>query len=169
MLPRQYSPSSSSSSSSPNVQFPQMNHVGLVTLSSTPPTTALLKAIDNAMVTHPLLRGHVEGSGEPKERVDLFNMVRKGNPDPERFVSPNDVDDVGFAAEDVLKVIDVEVDDGDALSQSWEASFRRDLDDGSWCNTAKGPLWKVELHRLVGGNTDGRAIRIRSASSPPTM
>ena len=152
MLPRQYSPSEGAA------PFPQMNHVTVVTLSATPPLTSLLKAIGNAMATHPLLRGRVEGSGEPEERVDLFQMVRKGNPDPERFVSPANVGEAGFAAADVLTVIDVEVgaamDGGDALARSWEASFRRDLDDGSWCDTSKGPLWKVELHRLAGGTTD---------------
>ena len=149
MLPRQYSPSPT--------PFPQMNHVCVATLSATPPVASLLTAIDNAMKTHPLLRSHVEGSGEPDERIDLFNMVRKGNPDPERFVAPNNGDDVGFTAQDVLKVVDVDSNDGGALSQSWEEAFRRDLDDGSWCTAADGPLWKVELHRSANSDAGSDA------------
>ena len=147
MLPRQYSPSPA--------PFPQMNHVCAATLSATPPVASLLIAIENAMATHPLLRSHVEGSGEPDERIDLFQMVRKGNPDPERFVAPGNDGDIGFTAQDVLKVVNVEAGDDTALSQSWEGAFRRDLDDGSWCDTAAGPLWKVELHRSNNNNDNG--------------
>ena len=149
MLPRQYSPSPT--------PFPQMNHVCVATLSATPPVASLLTAIENAMKTHPLLRSHVEGSGEPDERIDLFNMVRKGNPDPERFVAPNNGQDVGFTAQNVLKVVGVDANNDSALSQSWEEAFRRDLDDGSWCTTATGPLWKVELHRSANNDVGSDA------------
>ena len=149
MLPRQYSPSLT--------PFPQMNHVCVATLSATPPVASLLTAIENAMATHPLLRSHVEGSGEPDERIDLFNMVRKGNPDPERFVAPDNGQDVGFTAQDVLKVVDIDLGDNEALSQSWEEAFRRDLDDGSWCTAATGPLWKVELHRSANNDNGSDA------------
>ena len=167
MLPRQYSIHLERSGSQP---FPQMNHVCAAVLSATPPVDSVLRAISDALRAHPLLRSHVRGSGEPDERIDLFRMVRKGNPDPETFVSPpfvdggDDDDDIatstmaalGFTARDVLTVVDVDGGDAAALQSSWEAKFRQDLDDGRWCNTGKGPLWKVELHRLAGAR-DGDA------------
>jgi len=166
MLPRQYSIHLERPGSQP---FPPMNHVCAAVLSATPPVDSVLRAITDALRAHPLLRSHVRGSGEPDKRIDLFRMVREGNPDPETFVSPplvdgngdGDEDDammaaLGFTARDVLTVVDVDGSDAAALRTSWEAKFRQDLDDGRWCETDKGPLWKVELHRLSGAR-DGDA------------
>ena len=82
------------------------------------------------MASHPLLQSHVEGDGEPDERIDLFQMVRKGEPNPCTFV----VDENGFNSDDVLKVVTVDGNSRDALEASWKEAFNRDLDDGSWCN-----------------------------------
>jgi hypothetical protein len=139
MLPRQYSPG--------DVTFPQMNHVSCTVLSATPAEAILRKAIDQAIMSHPLLRCHVEGDGEPDERIDLFNMVRKGEPNPCTFVSPTS----SFTSDDVLSVVQVDGNDRAAIDSSWKTAFNKDLDDGSWCCVEKGPLWKVELHRPKSG------------------
>lgn len=141
MLPRQYAPNK-------EVEFPQMSHVSCTVLSATPDEEVLRQAIDEAISSHPLLRCHVEGEGEPDERIDLFKMVRKGEPDPCTFVAG----DNDFTSENVLTVVNVDGDDRDALEASWKEAFHRDLDDGSWCNVKTGPLWKVEFHRLNGSN-----------------
>eukprot|EP00565_Helicotheca_tamesis_P007048 CAMPEP_0185733512 /NCGR_PEP_ID=MMETSP1171-20130828/19752_1 /TAXON_ID=374046 /ORGANISM="Helicotheca tamensis, Strain CCMP826" /LENGTH=987 /DNA_ID=CAMNT_0028403267 /DNA_START=144 /DNA_END=3107 /DNA_ORIENTATION=+ len=141
MLPRQYGPHLDKK----NSPFPQMNHVSVAVLSSTPSIQHLQSALNDLMTTHPLLRCHVEGSGEPSKRIDLFQMVREGEPDPCTFVSTDEIYDV----DDVLTV--KEVSGGSAkeqLDQSWKASFEASLDDGSWCDINKGPLWSIELHRL---------------------
>lgn len=141
MLPRQYAPNK-------EVEFPQMSHVSCTVLSATPDEKVLRQAIDEAISSHPLLRCHVEGEGEPDQRIDLFKMVRKGEPDPCTFVAgEND-----FSSENVLTVVNVDGNDRDALEGSWKEAFHRDLDDGSWCNVKTGPLWKVEFHRLNGSN-----------------
>jgi hypothetical protein len=105
------------------------------------------------METHPLLRCAVVGSGEPEERIDLSKMVRRGDPDPCSFA----VDD-SLTSGDVLRVVDVVAQSGSeedrekALEGSWRDSFASDIDDGSWYeNSRRGPLWKLTLHRLVGG------------------
>jgi hypothetical protein len=136
MLPRQYSPGKD--------VFPQMNHVCCAVLSSTPSEKTLRQAIDDAMRAHPLLRCHVEGDGQPDERIDLMQMVRKGEPNPCTFVSsgPNE-----FTSKDVLSIVDVLADDRQALDASWKVTFQRDIDDGSWCKVHEGPLWKLEWHR----------------------
>ena len=134
MLPRQYVPNKKKNI----VRFPQMNHVSVVTLSATPDVDVLRKAVDAAIQVHPLLQARVEGDGEPDKRIDLFQMVRKGDPRPLTFVSEPGM----FNADDGLTVVDT-----DHLERSWKAAFVRDLDDGSWCDTKTGPLWKVELHR----------------------
>lgn len=160
MLPRQYSIHLNKPGSEP---FPQMNHVCVAVLSATPPADSLLSAVEDALRAHPLLRSHVEGTGEPDKRIDLFRMVREGNPDPETFVSPpaDDWDAIGFTARDVLTVVDVD-GGSDALQSSWEAKFRQDLDDGRWCDTYNGPLWKLELHRSAGGSADGPCALVLS-------
>ena len=147
MLPRQYSIYLNKPEAP--APFPQMNHVCVALLSATPPTASLKAAIDDALSAHPLLRAKVSGSGEPEKRIDLFQMVREGNPDPERFVAPpaDAPELIGFGAEGILRVVDLSSDA--ELRSSWEARFREDLDDGSWCDTANGPLWKVELHRMA--------------------
>ena len=82
MLPRQYQPKLDAN----EPYFPSMSHVSVTKLSCTPSINALSKAIDIAIDTHPLLRSHVQGDGEPDERIDLFQMVRKGEPNPCTFV-----------------------------------------------------------------------------------
>mmetsp|Transcript_16373 Transcript_16373/g.32944 ORF Transcript_16373/g.32944 Transcript_16373/m.32944 type:complete len:1012 (-) Transcript_16373:229-3264(-) len=141
MLPRQYGPKLAKGES----PFPSMAHVSAYILSSTPSVEALSQAIEIAMDTHPLLRCHVEGDGEPDERIDIMQMVRKGDPNPCRFVSPAVRT---FSSQDVLRVVDVSGNDAEALEKSWKTNFISDLDDGSWyekCST--GPLWKLTLHR----------------------
>lgn len=133
MLPRQYGPG-------PTV-FPPMNHVSCTVLSATPDVATLRGAIVAAQHGHPLLRARVEGDGEPVRRIDMFQMVRDGHePAPLTFVT-EDCSTV-FQADDVLTVVET-----DNVETSWKAAFARNLDDGSWCNVTKGPLWKVELHR----------------------
>mmetsp|Transcript_3256 Transcript_3256/g.7213 ORF Transcript_3256/g.7213 Transcript_3256/m.7213 type:complete len:664 (-) Transcript_3256:1387-3378(-) len=150
MLPRQYQPKLDAGES----YFPSMSHVQVTTLSATPSIEALSKAIDIAMDTHPLLRCHVEGDGEPDERIDLMQMVRKGEPNPCIFVAP---ETKTFTSKDVLRVVDVagSSDDTDSLKQSWEANFAHDIDDGSWYEkSSTGPLWRLTLHRLGKGGGD---------------
>lgn len=134
MLPRQYAPN-------PDVNFPQLNHVCCAVLSQTPSEFHIRKAIDDVIQAHPLLRCRVEGDGEPDERIDLMKMVRRGEPNPCTFVSKPEM----FTSNDVLRIVDVNA--SDSLETGWKGAFRRDLDDGSWCNTEKGPLWKLEWFR----------------------
>ena len=141
MLPRQYAPHLKKSDTT---QFPQMSHVSSALLSSTPSTETLSLAIDEAMATHPLLRAYVGGDGEPSKRIDLFQMVREGEPNPCTFVAPP-LNESNLSSADVLTVVDI--DDSSSLEESWKTSFQRDLDGGDWCNTEAGPLWKIELHR----------------------
>jgi hypothetical protein len=147
MLPRQYGPN-------PNVIFPQMNHVSCVVLSTTPSERTLRTAIDEVMQAHPLLQCTVQGDGEPEERIDLFQMVRKGEPNPCTFVSRPGT----FSSKDVLSIVDVAGSDRRALDASWQSNFNRDLDDGSWCNVESTPLWKVELHRLTENSKGSCAL-----------
>lgn len=147
MLPRQYSINS-------DVVFPQMNHVSCAILSSTPTEAALLEAINGVMKAHPLLRCKIEGDGEPDERIDLFKMVRKGEPTPCTFVSKPDT----FSATDVLRTVDVAGSDRESLDKSWQSAFNRDLDDGSWCDAEKTPLWKFEIHRSQDGSDAPSAL-----------
>ncbi len=157
MLPRQYQPKLDRG----EPYFPSMSHVQVTTLSATPSIEALSLAIDIAMDTHPLLRCRVEGNGEPSERIDLFQMVRKGEPNPCTFVSP---DKKTFTSKDVLHVVDVNGSDIDALETSWKGNFIHDLDDGSWYEKSSlGPLWKLTLHRLASGGTDGRNSKLPCA------
>lgn len=145
MLPRQYRPKLDKGEDA----FPSMSHVSVTLLSATPSIEALSQAIDMAMDTHPLLRCHVEGDGEPDERIDLFQMVRKGEPNPCTFVAPNEKT---FSSKDVLRVVDVDGTDSDALAKSWQNNFSTDIDDGSWYKIANtGPLWRLTLHRLKNG------------------
>ena len=137
MLPRQYTPGKH--------VFPQMNHVCTAVLSSTPSFTYLQAAIDEAMAAHPLLRCRIEGDGEPDERIDLFQMVRKGEPNPTTFRSTGPGE---FEAKDVLSVVEVPSETREDLDNSWKKTFEKDIDDGSWCNVDQGPLWKVEWHRF---------------------
>jgi hypothetical protein len=146
MLPRQYRPKLDAGAP----PFPSMSHVQVTTLSATPSIDALSKAIEIAMDTHPLLRCHVEGDGEPEERIDAFQMVRKGEPNPCTFVAPSVKT---FRGEDILSVVDIPGTDVSKLEESWKANFARDIDDGSWYETSfRGPLWRLTLHRLTGGN-----------------
>ena len=146
MLPRQYAPNE-------DVVFPQMNHVSCTVLSATPDEATLCQAIDEAIQSHPLLQAHVQGDGEPEQRIDLFKMVRKGEPNPCTFVVN---EDKMFTSKDVLTVVSVHRDHSSrqALDTSWKGAFHRDLDDGSWCKVETGPLWKVEFHRTSLGKSD---------------
>jgi len=141
MLPRQYGVNK-------DVTFPSMNHVSCAVLAkgSEIPTEAALKhAIAKAMEAHPLLRATIEGDGEPDERIDLFQMVRKGDNSPCTFVAGSET---AFQAEDVLKIVDVA--DSANLEASWRNTFLSDLDNGgTWCDVSSGrtPLWKLEFHR----------------------
>ena len=141
MLPRQYSPN-------PDVTFPSLNHVSCAILSATPSESVLKTAVDLVMDAHPLLQSFVEGDGEPDGRIDLFKMVRKGNPNPCTFVSKPGK----FTSSDVLNIVEIEGNDESYLDESWQRSFHKDLDDGSWCNVEVGPLWKLELHRFKGSS-----------------
>ena len=126
-----------------------MSHVQVTTLSATPSLDALAKAIEIAMDTHPMLRCHVEGDGEPEERIDAFQMVRKGEPNPCTFVAPAVRT---FNSEDILSVVDITGTDVSKLEESWKANFAHDIDDGSWYeSSSKGPLWRLTLHRLNDG------------------
>lgn len=146
MLPRQYQPKLDKGEE----PFPSMSHVSVTILSATPSVEALSQAIEMAMDTHPLLRSHVEGDGEPDERIDLFQMVRSGEPNPCTFVAPNEKT---FTSKDVLRVVDVDGADTDALTKSWQDNFSTDIDDGSWYKIAnRGPLWRLTLHRLNNGD-----------------
>ena len=141
MLPRQYQPKLDAN----EPYFPSMSHVSVTKLSCTPSINALSKAIDIAIDTHPLLRSHVQGDGEPDERIDLFQMVRKGEPNPCTFVAPSTKT---FDSKDVLNVVDVSGDLSE-LEKSWQTNFNTCIDDGSWYeNASVGPLWKLTLHRL---------------------
>jgi len=148
MLPRQYQPKLDAN----EPYFPSMSHVSVTKLSSTPSINALSKSIDIAIDTHPLLRSHVQGNGEPDERIDLFQMVRKGEPNPCTFVAPATK---SFDSKDVLNVVDVNGDLSE-LEKSWQTNFNTCIDDGSWYeNASVGPLWKLTLHRLQQeGNDD---------------
>ena len=150
MLPRQYGPHLEKK----NDPFPQMSHVSTVTLSATPAIETLSKAIDEAMESHPLLRCYIEGDGEPDQRIDAFQMVREGEPNPCTFVCPP-LEESNLSSKDVLTIIDVEGDDVTSLDSSWNSKFCSNLDSGAdWCDVTKGPLWKVELHRLTKGGLD---------------
>ena len=144
MLPRQWGPGDST--------FPSMNHVSCTLLSATPSVPVLSQALEYVMESHPLLHAVVTGDGEPEKRIDLFKMVRQGEPDPLTFrAEPG-----RFHASDVLQVRTLP--DRAALDASWKATFQLDLDDGSWCQVDKGPLWKVELHRLQDDSNAGCAL-----------
>eukprot|EP00977_Amphora_coffeiformis_P023037 scaffold12124_cov137-Amphora_coffeaeformis.AAC.3 len=136
MLPRQYSLS--------EVQFPQMNHVSAIKLSATPSLENLKLAMERTVAVHPLLRSYVQGDGEPDRRIDLFQMVRKGDPNPCTFVTKPSID-----MDEVVKLVETEYCDS-----SWKSTFSRDLDDGSWCQPEKGPLWKLELHAKSAAAAD---------------
>jgi hypothetical protein len=167
MLPRQYSPI-------PEVTFPSMNHVSIALLSATPSPAALRVAIDKVMTAHPLLRARIEGDGEPDERIDLFQMVRKGDNRPCTFVVDDwEQNDDGrpanqYSADDVLRIVNVG-DSAESLQFSWKKAFSRDLDDGSWCRVETTPLWKVELHRLTPITTTNGDADSASSASPSAM
>ena len=147
MLPRQYRPKET------GTKFPQMTHVTTVTLSATPNLKTLEQALSNVMEVHPLLRCHVEGSGQPTRRIDLFQMVRSGNPDPETFVVPPSVADCEFGPKDLIKVVDVKISEKQTIEASWKQAFEYNLDNASF-DTLKGPMWSLELHRIAGtGNS----------------
>jgi hypothetical protein len=134
MLPRQYSLSKAT--------FPQMNHVSVTILSETPSSEHVKLALLDAVQSHPLLRAHVSGTGEPETRTDAFQMVRRGEPSPLTFTCTNSNDTI--LENNLLKM--VPVDTVEDLTASWKCAFARDLDDGSWCQPSIGPLWKMELH-----------------------
>jgi len=149
MLPRQYGPHLAKN----DKPFPQMSHVSAVTLSSTPKIETLSQAIDEAMAAHPLLRCHIEGDGEPTKRIDLFQMVREGEPNPCTFVCPP-FEESNLSSKNVLSIIDVDSDSREELKSSWTTNFAQNLDNGDWCDVSTGPLWKVQLHRLSSGGLD---------------
>jgi hypothetical protein len=149
MLPRQYGPN-------PNVEFPQMNHVSCTVLSATPSLQILQQAVQQAIEAHPLLYSHVQGDGEPTKRIDLLQMVREGEPDPCTFVAtPGCV-----TVDNVLTVVPVEGNGSGELDKSWKKAFGRDLDDGAWCDTANGPLWRLEWHRLKGSGASDNSCAL---------
>lgn len=67
----------------------------------------------------------------------IYKYIKKGEPNPMRFQV-----DSSFTARSVLKIVDT-----DDLETSWQTAFALDLDDGTWCDVAVGPLWKLELHK----------------------
>eukprot|EP00568_Trieres_chinensis_P006936 CAMPEP_0183303626 /NCGR_PEP_ID=MMETSP0160_2-20130417/8987_1 /TAXON_ID=2839 ORGANISM="Odontella Sinensis, Strain Grunow 1884" /NCGR_SAMPLE_ID=MMETSP0160_2 /ASSEMBLY_ACC=CAM_ASM_000250 /LENGTH=1011 /DNA_ID=CAMNT_0025466551 /DNA_START=56 /DNA_END=3091 /DNA_ORIENTATION=+ len=149
MLPRQYGPG--------DATFPPMSHVSAAVLSSTPDVETLGPALEEAMRVHPLLRSVVRGTGEPEERIDAFNMVRRGDADPPTFVERP----VGsFAWRDVLDVVDA----GDDLEGSWTDAFRSRLDDGI-VSTGNNVLWKAELHKSRDGGRCALLLRFNHAIS----
>jgi len=147
MLPRQYSLSDST--------FPPMSHVSTAILSSTPSLITLKKAIANAIQCHPLLRASIKGDGEPTKRIDLFKMVREGEPNPETFV--NYLEEAFIPSDDLnvlMQLVDDQnmlqtsfVNDAAELESSWKESFRYLLDHGPFANNL---LWSVRLHRFDG-------------------
>lgn len=143
MLPRQYKLDSA---------FPPMSHVSVAVLSKTPTVDNLERALEDVMRSHPLLRSTVEGNGEPDERIDAFDMVRRGDPDPPTFVEQPD----GlFKGKDVLTVVDVSGEEGEDLDDSWRSAFRYRLDHGVE-NGGDNVLWNAELHT----GKDGRCALI---------
>jgi hypothetical protein len=184
MLPRQYGPkllinNGAIDDETQQLFFPSMSHVQVTILSSTPSISTLSRGIDIAMETHPLLRCIIEGTGEPNERIDIFQMVRKGNPNPCTFVDSNieDTDRCCFTSKDVLRVVDIvrsesendtdedDDDDDDALlTKSWKENFATDIDDGSWYTRRNKPMWKITLHRLV--HKDGSSSEEIQTLSP---
>ena len=137
MLPRQYSLSKST--------FPPMSHVTTALLSATPSTTNLKKAIYNALQCHPLLRSTIIGDGEPTKRIDLFNMVREGEPNPETFCSStlqNDDESI-VTKNEMLRVTNVK--DSNDLTTEWQTNFRYLLDHGPF---SKNFMWSIHLHRI---------------------
>jgi hypothetical protein len=157
MLPRQYSPGKDI--------FPSMNHVSVALLNKTPTTEALTKAIDKVMQAHPLLKCHIQGDGQPDQRIDLFQMVRKGDNDPCTFlVEEESMDHLKFTAKDVLQVVEA-----DNLERSWQQAFLRDLDDASWCRVGAQegatPLWKVELHKISDSGPSALLLSFNHAIS----
>ena len=147
-----------------------MNHVTVAILSSTPTESVLRKALDEAMAAHPLLQCHIEGDGEPDERIDLFQMVRKGEPNPCTFVVNNDSSSSSWllSSKDVLQVIDVLANDDDrvTLDASWRTTFAKDIDDGSWCRPEQGPLWKVEWHRYQQPDNNANSSNSATNDAP---
>ncbi|OEU18046.1 hypothetical protein FRACYDRAFT_183807 [Fragilariopsis cylindrus CCMP1102] len=146
MLPRQYGINK-------DVVFPSMNHisVALISGSQIPSENALNYAINLCMQSHPLLRCYVDGNGEPDERIDLFQMVRKGDNNPCIFTATN----MKYTAKDVLKMMPSSTSFQE-FESSWQSSFQNDLDNGaSWCDVKDSttPLWKLELHRFNTGST----------------
>jgi hypothetical protein len=92
-------------------------------------------------------------------------MVRSGDPSPPTFVVDDEDDDDVDVFEDesgkrwlvdsVLRVVSLRKES--ELEASWQAAMRRDLDDSSWCQVRQeqgGPLWKLELHRVVETEQD---------------
>jgi hypothetical protein len=158
MLPRQYPIGKSGQ------VFPQMNHVSVVLVHCTDTTTTtqpninvitlLRQAIDMVLQSHPLLSCRIQGNGEPVKRIDALQMVRsftEPEPDPLTFVSG-----MSYTSEDILTIVNVvEEEDGntDGFHQSWQRAFARDLDNGTWCNSTTGPLWKMEVHQSSSSST----------------
>uniref|UniRef100_A0A7S1BZZ1 Condensation domain-containing protein n=1 Tax=Corethron hystrix TaxID=216773 RepID=A0A7S1BZZ1_9STRA len=142
MLPRQYRPS-------PDFPFPSMTHCSAYSVGRTPSLPALVSAVEEALAAHPLLRARVEGEGEPSKRIDLFQMVREGDPDPPTFVA-----DASVAAGDVLEVVEV---DGEVAEEAWKETFRENL-DGATYDAANGPLWKMTLFRSKAAPQESRCV-----------
>jgi hypothetical protein len=109
---------------------------------------ALHVAVTHALRMHPLLNARIQGNGEPTKRIDLFQMVRSNEeePDPLMFVVPIDDDDddyyfKSFSAQDIIQT--------ENASHDWKDAFAISLDDASWCQQqveTGGPLWKIELY-----------------------
>ena len=86
--------------------------------------------------------------GEPTKRIDLFQMVRSGEPDPLTF---QEMEEGYFSANDVLTIktiaMPIGADIDDCLNQSWKETFNNDL-DLAIMDIKKGPLWSIKLHRF---------------------
>jgi hypothetical protein len=142
MLPRQYKQ---------NSRFPPMNHVSVALLEITNNINIdddiFRRAVQLAAQSHGLLRSVVVGDGEPDKRIDLFQMVRSGDPHPPTFCVVDDDD-----SNNKIPISIIDCDSVEQWQESWRNSFRRDLDDGTaWCDPYQQLLWKLELHRAPAG------------------
>jgi len=138
MLPRQYQPKEKVKAERPI--FPSMSHICSIKLSKTPSITILNKALSIVAKEHPLMHCVAIGGGEPIKRIDLFQMVREGNPDPCKFILSDDDELVNEKSK-------VKIVHSDDIEDSWKKSFGELLDDGiSVYEDSNTLLWNVELH-----------------------
>ena len=145
MLPRQYQPKEKSKDEKPI--FPSMSHICSIKLSKTPSIKILNKALGIVAKEHPLLHCVAVGDGEPTKRIDLFQMVREGEPDPCKFILLDDEELIN--AKSQVKVVQ-----SDDIEDSYKRSFGELLDNGiSVYEDSNSLLWNVELH-TTSSNTE---------------